>query len=69
MGSNSATDIRYETDLTLSLQIDRDLSSGHPRARLLYITPESLFTQWFMKSLRKVVENRELKRLVVDEVS
>lgn len=48
-------------------QIERDLASGHPHARLLYITPESLFTRGFTRSLGLVAKNNELRRLVVDE--
>lgn len=51
----------------LSLQIERDLASGHPLARLLYLTPEALFSRHFLKSLKKVVGQQELRRLVVDE--
>jgi hypothetical protein len=49
------------------LQIEKDLASGHPYARLLYITPESLFSPKFLKSIKTVVAQKELRRLVVDE--
>jgi superfamily II DNA helicase RecQ len=49
------------------VQIERDLASGHPLARLLYLTPEALFSRHFLKSLKKVVGQQELRRLVVDE--
>jgi superfamily II DNA helicase RecQ len=49
------------------LQIEKDLASGHPYARLLYITPESLFNPKFLKSVRLLVQQNELRRLVVDE--
>ena len=48
-------------------QIEKDLASGHPLARLLYLTPEALFSRHFLKSLKKVVTQRELRRLVIDE--
>jgi superfamily II DNA helicase RecQ len=48
-------------------QIEKDLASGHPYARLLYITPESLFSPKFLKSIKIVVGQKELRRLVVDE--
>ena len=48
-------------------QIEKDLASGHPYARLLYITPESLFSPKFLKSIKIVVAQKELRRLVVDE--
>lgn len=49
------------------LQIERDLASGHPLARLLYLTPEALFSRHFLNSLKKVVLQKELRRLVIDE--
>ncbi|GHJ89818.1 hypothetical protein NliqN6_6220 [Naganishia liquefaciens] len=48
-------------------EIEKDLASGHPLARLLYLTPEALFSRHFLKSLRRVVTQRELRRLVIDE--
>jgi hypothetical protein len=51
-----------------SPQINKDLASGHPRTRLLYVTPETFRTEGFMRNLRIVHEQGELNRLVVDEV-
>ncbi|KIM30825.1 hypothetical protein M408DRAFT_327788 [Serendipita vermifera MAFF 305830] len=48
-------------------EIVRDLSSGHPRCRLLYITPEKLCSAETNKLIRKVHAQGELNRLVVDE--
>lgn len=65
-------------------QIVRDLASGHPVNRLLYskvagisgrvvsltlVTPEKLCTPEFIQILSKLYEQKELNRLVVDEVS
>jgi superfamily II DNA helicase RecQ len=55
---------KLSSDVT---QIEKDLASGHPYARLLYITPESLFSPKFLKSIKIVVAQKELRRLVVDE--
>ncbi|KAJ6585409.1 P-loop containing nucleoside triphosphate hydrolase protein [Mycena capillaripes] len=56
-----------ETSPTDKKNIVRDLSSGHPVNRLLYITPEKLCTPEFMQLLTKIYEQKELNRLVVDE--
>ncbi|KAJ7464681.1 ATP-dependent DNA helicase [Mycena galericulata] len=56
-----------ETSLAEKKIIVRDLSSGHPVNRLLYITPEKLCTPEFMQILHKIYEQKELNRLVVDE--
>ncbi|KAJ7034020.1 ATP-dependent DNA helicase [Mycena alexandri] len=47
--------------------IVRDLASGHPVSRLLYITPEKLCTSEFLQILSKIYEQKELNRLVIDE--
>ncbi|KAJ7643735.1 ATP-dependent DNA helicase [Roridomyces roridus] len=47
--------------------IVRDLASGHPVNRLLYITPEKLCTPDFMGIMSTLYEQHELNRLVVDE--
>ncbi|KAG7562648.1 hypothetical protein FFLO_01915 [Filobasidium floriforme] len=56
-----------ETTFPERQEIEKDLASGHPYARLLYITPESLFSPKFLKSIKIVVGQKELRRLVVDE--
>ncbi|CAG8972440.1 hypothetical protein HYALB_00001129 [Hymenoscyphus albidus] len=45
----------------------RDLETGHPLTRLLYVTPEQCATDSFRKKLRIVYEQRELARIAVDE--
>ncbi|KAJ7741355.1 ATP-dependent DNA helicase [Mycena metata] len=47
--------------------IVRDLASGHPVNRLLYITPEKLCTSEFIQILSTIYEQKELNRLVIDE--
>jgi superfamily II DNA helicase RecQ len=45
----------------------KDLGTGHPLTRLLYVTPEQCATETFRKHLRVVYEQRELARVAVDE--
>jgi superfamily II DNA helicase RecQ len=47
--------------------IMEDLKSGHPRCRLLYVTPEQCATESFRRVLRVVNEQCELARIAVDE--
>ncbi|KAI3607339.1 atp-dependent dna helicase recq [Moniliophthora roreri] len=47
--------------------IFRDLSSGNPEYRLLYVTPERMNAGDFKRFLRKVYDSGNLNRLVVDE--
>ncbi|KAJ7701417.1 P-loop containing nucleoside triphosphate hydrolase protein [Mycena rosella] len=56
-----------ETSSTEKSAIVRDLASGHPVNRLLYITPEKLCTADFMQILKKIYDQGELNRLVIDE--
>lgn len=44
-----------------------DLASGHPRTRLLYVTPELCSGDFFRQRLQLVHEQKELARIVVDE--
>lgn len=44
-----------------------DLTSGHPRTRLLYVTPELCSGDHFRRRLKVVHEQRELARIAVDE--
>ncbi|KAJ7274146.1 P-loop containing nucleoside triphosphate hydrolase protein [Mycena rebaudengoi] len=56
-----------ETSASDKKDIVRDLSSGHPVTRLLYITPEKLCTAEFMQLLETIYRQKELNRLVIDE--
>ncbi|KAI7167664.1 ATP-dependent DNA helicase, partial [Hortaea werneckii] len=58
---NSTTPFRYKNEI-----LD-DLKSGHPRTRLLYVTPEYCTLDHFRKCLRTVHEQRELARIAIDE--
>lgn len=44
-----------------------DLKCGHPRTRLLYVTPEFCAMDHFRRVLRIIHEQRELARIAVDE--
>uniref|UniRef100_A0A0W0F6T6 ATP-dependent DNA helicase n=1 Tax=Moniliophthora roreri TaxID=221103 RepID=A0A0W0F6T6_MONRR len=54
--------LQYERE-----EIFRDLSSGNPEYRLLYVTPERMNAGDFKRFLRKVYDSGNLNRLVVDE--
>ncbi len=47
--------------------IYQDLATGHPRTRLLYVTPELCSGDHFRKRLQVVYQQRELARIAVDE--
>ncbi|GAM87206.1 hypothetical protein ANO11243_052280 [Dothideomycetidae sp. 11243] len=44
-----------------------DLQCGHPRTRLLYVTPEFCATDRFRRVLRIIHTQRELARIAIDE--
>ncbi|RFU73178.1 atp-dependent dna helicase recq [Trichoderma arundinaceum] len=48
-------------------RIQRDLESGHPRIRLLYVTPELCSGARFRQRLQLVHRQRELARIAIDE--
>lgn len=48
-------------------RIQRDLETGHPRTRLLYVTPELCSGQRFRERLQLVHRQRELARIAIDE--
>ncbi|KAI0917389.1 hypothetical protein AcW1_007413 [Taiwanofungus camphoratus] len=56
-----------ETSLEEKQDIVRDLHSGQPLIRLLYVSPEKFCTAEFGKLLSTVYKEGELNRLVVDE--
>ncbi|KAF2430730.1 ATP-dependent DNA helicase [Tothia fuscella] len=47
--------------------IMEDLQCGHPRTRLLYVTPEFCTTDHFRRVLRIIHQQRELARIAIDE--
>ncbi|KAF4986711.1 hypothetical protein FGRMN_10708 [Fusarium graminum] len=48
-------------------RIERDLESGHPRTRLLYVTPEKCSSPRFRERLQLVHKQKELARIAIDE--
>lgn len=40
---------------------------AHPRLKLLYVTPESLFKRDYEACFRKAYEQQQIARIVVDE--
>ncbi|KAL2833406.1 P-loop containing nucleoside triphosphate hydrolase protein [Aspergillus cavernicola] len=44
-----------------------DLLCGHPRTRLLYVTPELCQTETFRRTLQTIHRQRELVRIAIDE--
>ncbi|KAK7949018.1 RecQ family ATP-dependent DNA helicase [Apiospora aurea] len=48
-------------------EIYKDLKSGHPRIRLLYVTPELCAQDRFRDRLKVVHEQKELARIAIDE--
>ncbi|KAH7102811.1 ATP-dependent DNA helicase [Auriculariales sp. MPI-PUGE-AT-0066] len=56
-----------ETSYEERKELEKDLSSGHPRTRLVYIAPEGLLQDRFRKLLQTVYRQGELNRFVVDE--
>lgn len=48
-------------------RIQRDLESGHPRTRLLYVTPELCSGSRFRERLQLVHRQKELARIAIDE--
>lgn len=47
--------------------IYQDLQTGHPRTRLLYVTPELCSGEHFRKRIQIVHQQKELARIAVDE--
>lgn len=48
-------------------KILRDLETGHPMTRLIYVTPELCSTDHFRKRLHVVHKQQELARIAIDE--
>lgn len=65
-GINAST-LNSNTPLAEKDRIYRDLQTGHPLTRLLYVTPELCALDRFRERLRVVHEQRELARVAIDE--
>jgi RecQ family ATP-dependent DNA helicase len=48
-------------------RIYEDLATGHPRTRLLYVTPEKCSSDYFRNRLKTVYQQKELARIAIDE--
>lgn len=62
-----ASSFNSSTPLQERDRILDDLKTGHPRTRLLYVTPELCATDRFRDRLQIVYDQRELARIVIDE--
>lgn len=61
--------LRDVRDSWLMIQVKKQLRMGHPELRLLYVTPETLFSTRISEELRVANKQGQLIRLVIDEVS
>lgn len=61
------TTINSNTSIAERRLITEDLLSGHPRTRLLYVTPELCQTQSFRRNLMIAHSQGELTRIAIDE--
>ncbi|KAB8239807.1 putative RecQ family helicase RecQ [Aspergillus alliaceus] len=59
--------INSTTSLLERREIIQDLLSGHPRTRLLYVTPELCQTEMFRRNLQIMHSQGELNRIAIDE--
>ncbi|KAI1506638.1 P-loop containing nucleoside triphosphate hydrolase protein [Biscogniauxia marginata] len=62
-----ASSLNSNTPLSERDRILNDLKTGHPRTRLLYVTPELCATDRFRDRLKIVHEQQELARIAIDE--
>ncbi|KAI0385394.1 ATP-dependent DNA helicase [Hypomontagnella monticulosa] len=63
----NASSLNSTTPLAEKDRIMNDLKTGHPRTRLLYVTPELCAQDRFRERLKVVHEQRELARIAIDE--
>ncbi|ORY64338.1 P-loop containing nucleoside triphosphate hydrolase protein [Pseudomassariella vexata] len=63
----NASSLNSTTPLGEKDRIYKDLQTGHPRIRLLYVTPELCAQPRFRDRLTVVYEQRELARIAIDE--
>lgn len=62
-----ASSLNSNTPYAEKTRIHRDLETGHPRTRLLYVTPELCSSSRFRDRLQLVYQQRELARVAIDE--
>ncbi|PHH50761.1 ATP-dependent DNA helicase Q-like 3 [Ceratocystis fimbriata CBS 114723] len=63
----NARSLNSNTPLQERNLILHDLATGHPRTKLLYVTPELCSTDRFRERLQIVHRQRELARIAIDE--
>ncbi|KAH8195370.1 hypothetical protein TruAng_010477 [Truncatella angustata] len=63
----NASSLNSNTPLSEKDRIYKDLQTGHPLTRLLYVTPELCALDRFRDRLKIVHEQRELARIAIDE--
>lgn len=59
--------INGTTPLSERKAIVEDILSGHPKIRLLYVTPEFCCTETFRRNLKRIHAQGELTRVAIDE--
>ncbi|KAF7547068.1 hypothetical protein G7Z17_g7994 [Cylindrodendrum hubeiense] len=62
-----ANSLNSNTPYGERIRLERDLESGHPRTRLLYVTPELCSGPRFRQRLQLIHEQKELARVAIDE--
>ncbi|UNI20246.1 DNA helicase [Purpureocillium takamizusanense] len=62
-----ASSLNGDTPRDEKFRIHRDLETGHPRTRLLYVTPELCSRPEFRERLKLVYTQKELARIAIDE--
>ncbi|CEJ82232.1 Putative Bloom syndrome protein [[Torrubiella] hemipterigena] len=62
-----ASSLNSTTPFQEKERIHRDLETGHPRTRLLYVTPELCSTPSFRERLQLVYKQKEFARIAIDE--
>lgn len=62
-----ASSLNSNTPLPERNRIQKDLGTGHPKTRLLYVTPELCSGQRFRERLQVVYTQKELARIAIDE--
>ncbi|BEJ15900.1 hypothetical protein CspHIS471_0505050 [Cutaneotrichosporon sp. HIS471] len=62
-----AFQLSEKTDPAEVLEIKRQLRLGHPQLRLLYVTPETLFSPKYTTDFDIAYRQKQIVRLVVDE--
>ena len=62
-----ASSLNSNTPYSERVRIERDLETGHPRTRLLYVTPELCSGARFRERLQLVHRQKEIARVAVDE--